>query len=100
LGYFSLASYSLANRALLQQENNLAEKILEIYHLSDPQNPEQAYLRAVLAARVQNPDKVLEFLSEALDLGFKEKERIRLQPEFQPYAENPGFQSIVMKLDK
>jgi hypothetical protein len=95
LGFFSLASYSLANKALQEQDEKLASKILEIYQLSDPQNNEQAYLRAVLAARMGQDIPVFESLREAKTLGFKDKPRILQQLEFQKFADNLNFKKIL-----
>ena len=95
LGYFSLAAYSLANRALQEQNDKQAEKILEIYRLSDPKNAEQAYLRAVLAGRRQQTNLVLEALAEAVKLGFNDKKRVLQQEEFRNLAENTEFKKIL-----
>ncbi len=95
LGFFSLASYSLANKALQEQDEKLASKILEIYQLSDPQNNEQAYLRAVLAARMGQDIPALGALREAKMLGFTDKSRILQQLEFQKFVDNLDFKKIL-----
>jgi len=95
LGFFSLASYSLANKALQEQDENHAEKILEIYRLTEPENFEQAYLRAVLAARRKQNTLVTESLSEAVKLGFNDRTRISNQAEFKEFLENQAFKEIL-----
>jgi len=95
LGFFSLAAYSLSNRALQQNEDAMAEKILEIYRLSDPSNSEQAYLRAILAARRQQADLAMTAITEALSLGFKDKTRLEKQPEFQLLKGSPTYRKML-----
>jgi hypothetical protein len=98
LGFFSLASYSLSHRALKEGDLPSAEKILEIYRLSDPENSEQAYLRSVLAARLAKTEEAIHCLSEAIVLGFSDKARLEQQPEFLDLQANPSFRAVVSKI--
>lgn len=98
LGHFSLAAYSHAVNLLGINRLELAEKCLEIYRLADPENPEQAYLRAVLAGKREEPDQILLALDEAITLGFKDKARTMEQPEFQMVRNQPGFQPLVDRM--
>jgi hypothetical protein len=100
LGYFSLASYSLASRALQQPNRPLAEKILEIYRLSDPKNAEQAYLRAVYSAGTPDADACLSALNEALNLGFNDARRWEQQAEFQFLKGNASFEKLSSQVKK
>lgn len=98
LGYFSLAAYSYSNQVLAANQLELAAKILEIYHLSDPENPEQAYLRALLAAKTNQMDLVMPLLREATDLGFEGKSRILNQTEFQGFQQQSWFLELLVRL--
>ena len=98
LGFFSLAGYSLSTRSLQENEEPMAEKMLEIYRLSDPTNPEQAYLRAVLSGRRQQADPAMSSLTESLTLGFSDKSRIQQQPEFQFLQASPAFQKLLQSM--
>lgn len=98
LGFFSLAGYSLSTRSLQENEEPMAEKMLEIYRLSDPTNPEQAYLRAVLLGRRQQADPAMSALTESLELGFSDKTRIQKQPEFQFLQASPAFQKLLQSM--
>jgi hypothetical protein len=98
LGYFSLASYSLAHRALQEGDLPMAAKILEIYRLSDPENSEQAYLRSVLAARQAKTEESIQCFSEAVNLGFADKGRLEQQPEFRDLQSNPSFRAVVSRI--
>jgi hypothetical protein len=98
LGFFSLAGYSLSTRALKENEEPMAEKMLEIYRLSDPTNSEQAYLRAVLSGRRQQADQAMGALTESLELGFSDEIRILQQPEFQFLQASPAFQKLLQSM--
>jgi hypothetical protein len=98
LGFFSLAGFSLSNRSLQENEEPMAEKMMEIYRLSDPNNPEQAYLRAVLSGRRQHADLAMGALTESLSLGFSDKTRIQQQPEFQFLQASPAFQKLLKSI--
>jgi hypothetical protein len=98
LGFFSLAGYSLSTRSLQENEEPMAEKMLEIYRLSDPGNPEQAYLRAILSGRRQQADQAMSALTEALSLGFEDKSRIQQQQEFQFLQASPAFQKLLQSM--
>jgi len=98
LGFFSLAGYNLSTRSLQENEEPMAEKMLEIYRLSDPTNPEQAYLRAVLSGRLQQADPAMSSLTESLTLGFSDKSRIQQQPEFQFLQASPAFQKLLQSM--
>lgn len=100
LGYFSLACYSLGHRALAQPNRPLAEKILEIYRLSDPKNAEQAYLRAVFAAGIPDADGCLAALDEAIRLGFKDGERLQNEANFQFLKGNKSFETFSQQISK
>lgn len=98
LGYFSLAAYSYSNQVLASNQLELAGKILEIYHLSDPENPEQAYLRAVLAAKTNQTSAVLPLLELSVDLGFAGKNRLMNQAEFQSFRQQARFLELLGKV--
>lgn len=81
LGYISLASYSLAGRALASQDLNAAETILSIYESADPTNSEHAVMRAKVYMMRNQPQLAKASLKKALDLG---ADRSRLTNEFPP----------------
>jgi predicted esterase len=49
LGYISLACYSFSNAAINQGRREEAQKILAVYKLADPENPDIANLEAALS---------------------------------------------------
>jgi hypothetical protein len=81
VAFFSLAAYSLSNNALKTNDLKAAGQILTIYQLSDPTNPEQAFLRAVLYARQHDNIKSKAALEEAKSLGFSDWKRVSNDPD-------------------
>lgn len=75
LGFLSLASYSIANRAFQGNDLQAIEHILYIYHYSDPENPEQAFMRAKLYVLKNQHEQARLALQEAIRLGI-DKNRI------------------------
>lgn len=69
LGYLSLASYSYANKAFSQYNIADLEKILFIYQMSDPTNPEQALMRAKLWMLKKDAPNAKACIQEAIQLG-------------------------------
>lgn len=84
LGFLSLASYSFANTAFQSNDTTQLEQILFIYQLSDPTNPEQAFMRAKLYAQKGNLTQAKTALQEAIKLGI-DKKRI---------VQNPSLKSL------
>ncbi len=82
LGYFSLAGYSLAHRALQENQWDLLEKILFIYRQSDPENAEAWYLTALLNAREQKTEVAISNLQQCKKLGFRDQERYEKETAF------------------
>jgi len=82
LGYLSLLGYSFSTRSLMHGRPMQTQKCIEIYKLVDPENPEAWYLEAVYEARSGNPLSPKRPLLKAIELGFKDKQRLQNQPEF------------------
>jgi Flp pilus assembly protein TadD len=74
----------LSNKAI--EEGNLvqAEKNLEIYRMVDPTNPEHAYLSAVVAMKNGDEAAAIDFLNQAILLGFNNLARFMQEPAFVP----------------
>lgn len=95
LGYLSLNCYMYSNNALKQRDQAAATKYIEIYRLVDPKNAEHRYMAAKVAALNRNPDEVFSLLKQAFNLGFKDINRLKSDTDFQPYAEDKRFKSLV-----
>jgi hypothetical protein len=91
LGFFSLASYSLAHRALQENQWPLLEQILFIYRNSDPENAEVWYLSALLSIRKQQPETAIFQLKKCKALGFKDRVRYEKEPAFRGIREKASL---------
>jgi hypothetical protein len=82
LAYLSLAFYSLSNRSIMGNDNSGGRYFVELYKLTDPTNSEAWYLSAILHAREKDPQAAEKDLLKAVQWGFRDKERLDRQPEF------------------
>jgi predicted esterase len=80
--YLSLAFYSISNQMIQKNQNQAAEYFVSLYKLADPANSEAWYFSAIIDARNHNALKAKEDLGKAVALGFNDKKRLELQPEF------------------
>jgi len=79
LGFLSLAGYSYAKYAFDSNALNVLERILFIYQHADPDNPEQAFMRAKLYALKNELTSAKKTIQEALQLGL-DRNRIKGEP--------------------
>ncbi|HET6255673.1 MAG TPA: hypothetical protein VFE32_16470 [Puia sp.] len=89
LAYLSLAFYSISNQMMTGNDNVQARRFVELYKLADPTNSEAWYFSAVLDAREGKEHEAEADLLKADNYGFRDKMRLRQQPEFQLL--NPGL---------
>jgi pimeloyl-ACP methyl ester carboxylesterase len=83
LAYLSLAFYSISNRLITGNENVQARRFVELYKLADPTNSEAWYFSAILNAREGKAHEAEADLLKADSYGFRDKERLLQQTEFQ-----------------
>jgi tetratricopeptide (TPR) repeat protein len=76
-GYLGLLYYSLSNSAL--KSNNLKDalKILDIYRLLEPQNPDMFYFSALYYNKKGNADSASCYLQKAIKAGYTDKKSIQ-----------------------
>ncbi len=98
LGFLSLFCYSNANAALNQDNREMAEKVIRIYEMSDPQNPEPNYLQAMLCMRNNDTTTAMFQLEIAIGKGFKDKSRALQQREFEDQQSNKIFFDLLQKM--
>ncbi len=82
LAFLSLFCYMNANSAIAQQNELASIKIVSVYELADPQNPEPNYMRAILLARRSDDPAAVDQLKIAVAKGFADKQRLMGQAEF------------------
>jgi hypothetical protein len=95
LGYLSLNSYMYSTGTLKQGDLVSATKYIEIYRLVDPTNPEHRYLAAEVASLNHQPEAMFNELKQAFDLGFKDINRLKSDPDFQAYRQDERFIKLI-----
>ncbi|GAA3955071.1 hypothetical protein GO495_28345 [Chitinophaga oryziterrae] len=83
LAYLSLAFYSYSNHFITANANPEARYFVELYKLADATNSEAWYFSAILDAREGKIDSTEKDLLKAVENGFRDKTRMKLQSEFQ-----------------
>jgi hypothetical protein len=71
-GFLSIAAYSFCNVSLKDNDLSGAGKLIDIYHIVDPGNPDGYYFSALYYSRSGQSGKAGEFFRKAVDSGFKD----------------------------
>jgi dienelactone hydrolase len=90
LAYLSLAFYSISNQLINARQDNDARHFTELYKMADPTNSEAWYFSAILDVREGNGHAAESDLLKAVEYGFRDKDRLRRQVEFQ----RPGLVNL------
>jgi pimeloyl-ACP methyl ester carboxylesterase len=98
LNFLSLSTYSNANGALQASDLPAADHYIALYALIDPANSEHAVLRANWLMRSAAPSDALASLDVAFKLGFQDWARLRQDPAFQGLQGDPGFETLVTRM--
>jgi hypothetical protein len=98
LAYLSLAFYSLSNHLINGNENDAARHFVELYKMADPTNGEAWYLSAVLDARAHDVHAAESDLLKAVENGFRDKSRLKQQPEFKNQSTPINFYKIESRM--
>ena len=98
LGFLGLATYMQASDAVAKMEVEKAEKLLQIYQWLEPKNAEQPYLKAALNSSLGNKQKALDFLKEAIELGFSDTTRLYADAHFVALKSEEQFQEMLKKI--
>lgn len=98
--YLSLAFYSFSNRFVNTDQNEDAQYFVDLYKLADPANSEAWYLSAIINARNNKAQATENDLINAARLGFADKERMMMQPDFTKLANQINFKKIEEKMKK
>jgi len=73
-GYLGIMCYSLCNNSLRQDDMVAAERLLSIYRIIEPENPDMLYFSALFAYKTEHSDRVKELLLKAIQAGFTDKD--------------------------
>lgn len=95
LGFLGLAVYMQASSAVDKNKNQEAGKLVSIYLLIEPENPEAHYLNAILSARTGDNQGALKALQEAKKHNLTNTERLQTQAEFEALRGMDGFKELL-----
>jgi len=98
LAFLSLVCYMNAQSVLTRQPDDGAIRIIAIYEMADPTNPEPNYMRAILFARRSNLSGTVGQLRMAISKGFSDKKRLLAQSEFKGFATSPEWIDLIKLL--
>ncbi len=97
LGFISLAGFSVSNHAIQQNNFPLAQKMLAIYKLADPKNPDQPFLQACLYAKQEEKSLAIQSLNTAVSLGLDDSNKILNEPTLKSLRFESGFKEVIKK---
>jgi len=95
LGFLGLATYMLANNAVNNKDQKMAEKLLQIYEWLEPANPEVYYLKACMESELGKKEVALASLNKSIMLGFKDYTRLKSEIHFSVIQNDPQFLKIL-----
>ncbi len=76
-GFLGIMCYSLCNNSLRNNDLSMTERLMAIYRLIEPENPDIYYFSALFDYKTGHPDRVRELLKRALQSGFSDIDRMR-----------------------
>lgn len=76
-GFLGIASYSLCKQAVKARNPEALNKILSVYRMLEPQNPDMFYFSAFPYLWKQNNEAVFSTLRKALDAGFSDRDQLK-----------------------
>lgn len=100
LNYISLVSYSIASNLLKNNDVHNAYKVLKIYEEADPSNADMYYLWSIYWAKLNNTEKCLAKLEEAVKFGFINLAKIQSEASFDFLRDNVKFNEILNKINR
>ena len=75
--FWGIACYSLSNRAVKEQNSKTLNKIIPIYGMLEPENPDMLYFSAFPYFWEGNNEATLSLLKKARDAGFSDMSRLK-----------------------
>ena len=98
VAWLGLVAYLASNNALKKGQTDVAGNFIEIYNTLEPQNPEHAYLGAVLQMQLKKPDAAIDYLKQALLLGFRDFPRLVQDTAFISLQNRGDYQNLLVGL--
>jgi hypothetical protein len=97
-GYMSILAYSYSKQALEMQQSEIANLFVDIYILVDPFNPDCSIFKARSCMLDKRKDEALTYIEKSINLGFKNKESLLAEPDFQEIKTEPRFIEAISKI--
>jgi len=85
-GFLGIVCYSLVNNNLRKENLEDAKKLLGIYKLIEPENPDMFYFSALYELKTNKKDAARDYLEKALKAGYKDT--IIIENDFPDYYFN------------
>ncbi|MBN1186066.1 MAG: hypothetical protein JXB49_27540 [Bacteroidales bacterium] len=98
INYISMIAYMHTKRALNMDNLEYTDYSLSLYKEVDPENPDMHFFAACYQAKLENNDKAIEELEEAVSLGFNNRDQIELSPYLQNLRSDNRFLDLLSKL--
>jgi len=76
-GFWGIACYSFCKQAVKEQNTEVLNKILSIYRMVEPENPDLFYFSAFASFRKGNNEAALSLLKKALKGGFSDRSQLK-----------------------
>jgi uncharacterized protein YeeX (DUF496 family) len=75
--FLGIMCYTMTNSALQANDLQKTKKMLELYKLVEPQNPDMFYFSALFFLKTGRTDSILSYLKSALKTGFNDLNALR-----------------------
>jgi hypothetical protein len=76
-GFWGIACYSLCKQAINEHHTEALNKILSIYHMLEPENPDMFYFSAFPYFWKRNDEATISMLNKALKAGFSDMGQLK-----------------------
>ncbi len=76
-GFWGIASYSLCKQAIKEQNPEALNKILSIYRMLEPENPDMFYFSSFTYLWSGNNGTTLSLLKKAIEAGFSDRSQLK-----------------------
>jgi len=76
-GFWGIASYSLCKQAIKEQNAEVLNKILSIYRMLEPENPDMFYFSSFPYFWKGNNEATVSILKKSLEAGFSDRNQLK-----------------------
>ena len=100
LAAISMMSYTQVSGHLNNKSTDEAGRYLEIFKLSDPQNPDGPFLEACIHAARGEQSEAIAALQAAVKLKYSDIKKLQTEPLLEPIRKLPEFKAILEEAAK